>query len=1126
MINKTIDLSQYKAPGVYFVEFDASEYTQVNSTTLRLVAGFSKKGVYNRPVLIQNKDQALDIYGDIDTTLEMRGSFFHRSLFTCLEAGPVLALALLPVNNGQDVNSPRDTVEYASFSLDMTEQNAKIGKSLYSAFFNKERFWDLDVDNFDKIIKGNATANGKLFSIANLGQKKISTIVRKASVQGFNLTAQEFYGSTDIPVYLQPFDIMNDFFIEVIAIEGEWDDYAKLSNHPTYSKYFNKEGLIKDKLNNFLSDETVKFIGSWIGSVIPDLVDGNGRNWSIDTSINQGMSISGLFASLNRTVFDNYQTKLSTDSDLDMTGYKLLRAFVDNGDDTTGLGDVSLLSYTYPMEVNRDYISYNNSNVLTNSFSVTDDLVTYEMSSVYKGSTTSGILNNVLVFEKPLATDYDEMVEYNSLVTNLTPDALLIGSDFTTNVITETYFTIADAYEKVTYDENTNQNTTNFYVEVKTPNKKMEVNLEYSIAMANVTTGVISIPAYTGSLNDTNHSFDVYFKNTNDSSKNFYTKISYFVDDAGTFKLQPSETIMRTKLSTIYNEEGFTNWRIIIPNLLPFLHEGSGQQGIKYSNAPNYIEALESNYYYAYPGSKMYKDIQNGIVTSGMSFVYDEDDETYYIKVEDAETSFGYKVKKFGYYTSSTLTPSSNDSVFNAANYTYTLLTGKSELIKNISIMDVINPKTIKISGDYFSIIDYKIGDYVSTQVIVDDVPQLYLTKIVTITNVPGGDYLITADEEIFLNGSSQVYIVKNIDRTAPTLKIFKTTGLKLGEYHLPGTFLNRQSQLAKILGVMAPGTNIYKSLMDNENLRFRYIVDTFSGGLSAEAFPKNYLTRLARDKQRTLAIMNAPSIKEFKESNDPLFSDLPSEVDPSPPIRVDYIRDGGNLSLGPSVRFSLPSEENGSKFSGFFISYPMVRSNRKTIAVPPAAGISNRFVSKHTDGSKYNPVAGKYGSFSVTGAVGTLEYDFTQEERGYLAEVGLNPIVWKQNSGYTIFDDLMAYQKTRSAFNNLSLRDLLITIEDGIDGILGGYLFDNNVQIVRDEITARVSSFLTQVKSGGGLVDFTVTMNEVNNTSETISAGFGILDVEIEPAFPIKKFVTKITVHKSGGLSQTGFNG
>jgi hypothetical protein len=325
---------------------------------------------------------------------------------------------------------------------------------------------------------------------------------------------------------------------------------------------------------------------------------------------------------------------------------------------------------------------------------------------------------------------------------------------------------------------------------------------------------------------------------------------------------------------------------------------------------------------------------------------------------------------------------------------------------------------------------------------------------------------------------------------------------------------------------VMAPGTNIYKSLMDNENLRFRYIVDTFSGGLSAEAFPKNYLTRLARDKQRTLAIMNAPSIKEFKESNDPLFSDLPSEVDPSPPIRVDYIRDGGNLSLGPSVRFSLPSEENGSKFSGFFISYPMVRSNRKTIAVPPAAGISNRFVSKHTDGSKYNPVAGKYGSFSVTGAVGTLEYDFTQEERGYLAEVGLNPIVWKQNSGYTIFDDLMAYQKTRSAFNNLSLRDLLITIEDGIDGILGGYLFDNNVQIVRDEITARVSSFLTQVKSGGGLVDFTVTMNEVNNTSETISAGFGILDVEIEPAFPIKKFVTKITVHKSGGLSQTGFNG
>jgi phage tail sheath protein FI len=85
--------------------------------------------------------------------------------------------------------------------------------------------------------------------------------------------------------------------------------------------------------------------------------------------------------------------------------------------------------------------------------------------------------------------------------------------------------------------------------------------------------------------------------------------------------------------------------------------------------------------------------------------------------------------------------------------------------------------------------------------------------------------------------------------------------------------------------------------------------------------------------------------------------------------------------------------------------------------------------------------------------------------------------------------------------------------------------LWDNNDEFLREEVSSRVSAFLSQIRVAGGLLNYKVTMNQDNNTPETITAGYGILDVEVEPAFPVRIFVTKITVHKAGGLSQTGFN-
>ena len=168
----SLDLSSLKSAGVYTIEIDESQrFDNPQITSLRLVAGFSGKGPFNRPVLLTTESQRQKLFGDIDARLEKKGCFFNRAVRTMLDNGPVLALNLLKVDDAYD--GP-DQVNYASLSLDAgsknpvvknpgvtygemdylaetvdadiyeTEQGDTIpfvGKTPYSSVFDRSRFW-------------------------------------------------------------------------------------------------------------------------------------------------------------------------------------------------------------------------------------------------------------------------------------------------------------------------------------------------------------------------------------------------------------------------------------------------------------------------------------------------------------------------------------------------------------------------------------------------------------------------------------------------------------------------------------------------------------------------------------------------------------------------------------------------------------------------------------------------------------------------------------------------------------------------------------------------------------------------------------------------------------------------
>ena len=93
---------KYKASGVYFTHRDGTAVpTATGNEPVRLIAGFSRTGVFNVPVLIQkgDLDTARKLFGTRDRVLERQGSYFHKSIEVALASGSVLALNLLKTNN-------------------------------------------------------------------------------------------------------------------------------------------------------------------------------------------------------------------------------------------------------------------------------------------------------------------------------------------------------------------------------------------------------------------------------------------------------------------------------------------------------------------------------------------------------------------------------------------------------------------------------------------------------------------------------------------------------------------------------------------------------------------------------------------------------------------------------------------------------------------------------------------------------------------------------------------------------------------------------------------------------------------------------------------------------------------
>jgi hypothetical protein len=1085
-----LDLSQFKASGVYTLEFDASENVILTSQTIRLVVGFSNKGPFNAPVYLPDVTTAVAIFGDIDKTLEAKGSYFHRSIFACLNTGPVFALNLLNLNN--DIDSPTaDVVNYFGYSIDTEQSNGVLTSRLYSSFYNKERFWFADTDYFLATLS--AVDTGRLFNLVNLGKEAISVIVRKSTdavqpLQGYDVFALDWYGADNVPSFMHPYDYISDYFIDVISVSGDWTDYETLSLDPKWSSYFTRNGFIKSQINNFLSQPDVNIVTSTTGCLIPDFVDLNGNNQYIQTLINNNTPSTGLFCAVDEDAMDDICTNPYK---IDLVGHHLIDELTADRD----IVDARLNFLSYDQNLTADYLYTQNVTTITDAAT---------------GASGSS------------------------------PDSINVGTLLTIGA-TSTYGVGATAFDA--YDPSlkygglhyvvTNSGVTGASLTTAEKNELVSFATPSATSSPYIVGRVTGLSGLTGSV-------------INQFSENDLVKlrVSGVIQTGGEVLLTWTHPLDTAS----YSAQGVS--------VTPYSNMAGATSG---NISADYYQIASSDYLditSVDPATGATAGTPNNVLTGQLSTAFYQD--LLYGELEDGDQIWlndtGSSVNYLSYQstvdrdqfavsyarTFNNVSRQSPDqltdypafgTVYASDNIGASVSSDKTDIISSvgsinqfIDVITQIDPTNFTISSTPSSPIS--VGDLVvsTDQDICETVGsnrQYRLTKVTSVAQTTTANVVqVTTARPVYYYAGSpiQVQKFKSIPQFTRSFDFTYLNGFTMRDSHRPN---GTDARVSELLDVMY-NTNIAATLAAKDVISFRYIVDTFSGQILPNS--KYQLSKLAMMRQKALALINAPSMEQFRESTDPRFTDAPTQTNPYPSLKAQYISEGGNLSLNPSYTFSLPTEDQGAKYAAFYTPYLTVRENNRNVNVPPAAYISNNFVRKFANGEPYSIIAGqKRGVISGQNLVG-LEYDFTDEDRGWLEPVGLNPIIKKRGLGVVVFGNQTAYQTVNSAFNLVHVRDLLISVENDVEEIMANYLFDFNEDSIRLEIKTLVDNYLDGVRAGGGIYAYQVIMDSSNNPPSIIDQNIGIIDVIIEPARGIQKFINRITVTRTGGIAAGGF--
>ena len=373
-------------------------------------------------------------------------------------------------------------------------------------------------------------------------------------------------------------------------------------------------------------------------------------------------------------------------------------------------------------------------------------------------------------------------------------------------------------------------------------------------------------------------------------------------------------------------------------------------------------------------------------------------------------------------------------------------------------------------------------------------------------------EYEVQLDKE---NLSGDIY--KCVGSVSYTSKNVKPLYLKGYTYGNPKPESTKQIKKLEWQKYMLKALTNYRglriALTSRVDLEYRYLVDTFEGFVEPEC--KAVLATLCKEKDNAFAILNFPAIKNFSKCDYTSFRNEKGEFD------TKYITMGGNPLKPMAMMFTLPSQENGASWCGFFTALKIRDINTGVKEdVPSAALVSNNFMKKYTTYLPYTIIAGtNRGIIRETGLLGP-DFNFGREDLNNLEPFGVNCMVYVDGKGTCINSNQTAKQNPVTTLSKISTRELVIFLQDEIEKMMLDYHWDFNTPNLQQRIKDRADVILDTAKNNGGVYVYRNQCDKYNNTDDVINNEMFILSTSIEPGMGAGKMVQELYIYRKGGMS------
>lgn len=1078
----SLDLNSFKAAGIYTLEVDnTARMADANVDSLRMLVGFSNKGPFNRPVLLQEDTDRLRVFGDVDTKMEHKGCFFNRMLRTLLTGGPVIALNLLDVSTAY---SGPDQVNFAALSMNAAKENPEVndpenygeydyladsidrtiygtvkgdnlpyvGKTPFASVFNRSRFWVPDKDLLTAEVARNlgesesaasyTFENGNLLNFANVGTEEISILVFKpASMPGYEVTAESWFGGREnIPFgWIRPYDNISDYFLQVVCVKGNWTNYPVLSTDPVWKGYFDKKGIKKERVNQFMSAEGITVLGSWTGSIIPDFTDKQGNMLSLEKKVNAATERTGLLMSFNNDLANvlmyDYSGKDATSSDPDSGCWGL---DIDGNSELEGEG---VAKYIVDMVGHGAFVKKEMPSTHWSPIS------NWGNATVDAGKWVKNTRGNWSEIKEDLFQLYEEEGKTVIIYDEKDPDAstgeeINAGKFIPANFVN--YASVVPGTVKYT-----KANVASFV------NAK-----QYEISASGI------LRSQTLSINldiDDNKVATASFIMEGNTYRISFKVMTEIVDGV--------EYIIQISLSCEHCVLEYLNSdkQVIEPyygiNFLSYNYVAEEGDGV--------VEKIMSVRYFS------------DATLWGDNMPVSSDTKNMFIITSEAEWKDA-KIKLGDY----------------VHNITYNNVAGETEEYQLIpGLSKVIRKQFVQFNNGE---ITYQGKQYVYNG---------------PIDEVKGGFYLITCTSPVLIEDNEIVRQLPISDnKISGSLRFIPMKGLTITSRHRPGYDENGQLDIEKGIEKVYSVLNdegIKRGLMNPQMVNFRYIIDSMSYGLGSELGGKRWLSITAMDRQKCTAILNLPSAKQFAVSSNPYFCNTYTPgAAARPSMNTKYIPEGGNTEMGSTVIFSLPSEEDGAKFTACFWPHLIYKENGKDIIVPPAADVANVLNRKFNGLNDPYAICANGNGILSNRYLADVEFPADLEDRKVLEPFGVNTIIKDQGS-IMIYGNQTAYQTMKSDFNKLHVRENLNTAEIECERILKRYNFLYNTPATRANIVQQLTPILSAMQTAGALVKYDVICDETNNTAEVIEADTCVVEINLWMNHGMEKIVQVYTLQR-----------